>query len=197
MKSTNVKRQNLLITMVIVSCMVFAAGITYAQQGQGNADGQPRQKADGQSRQHQMRGGGPLAGMIKALNLTEDQKPKVMEILKANRDKMQAFRKKNGDAMKQFHKDLRQAMENKDYAKLHQLVDQLKTIDADRPTLKDLAAELAPVLTDEQKATLDKEIAKIKEQGPRRHHHRGGDSQGHARQRKGQSRDSQVPANDQ
>lgn len=209
MKPISKKHQNLLMSLAILTCVFLAAGFSFAEsdtttnsdkpqrqrqfQGEGRGPGQGQGQGEGRGQGM----GGPLRGIIEALNLTEDQKPKVQEVLKKHQEQMEAFREKHGDEMEQFRKDLREAMENKDYAKMHTLVDQFKAIDQDRPTLKALADDLRSILTAEQQATLDKKIEEMKANGPGKHMRRGGDGEGQGqgfgerpRRRQGQGQDN-------
>jgi Spy/CpxP family protein refolding chaperone len=190
MKSATFNRKHLLLSMAIVVCTFLAAGVSYAQSDTGNSDrpqrqrqfqgenrgpGQGQGQGKGEGRGQGMRG--PFSEVIEALNLTDDQKAKVKEVLTKHHDQMEAFREKHGDQMQQFREDLRKAMESKDYDAMHKLVDTFKSIDQDRPTLKSLADDLRGILNADQQAIFDKKIEEIKAKGPGKHMRRGGDGE--------------------
>ncbi|MAX23461.1 MAG: hypothetical protein CMJ19_03065, partial [Phycisphaeraceae bacterium] len=124
------------------------------ERGQGQGQGKGEARRDGKR--------GPFGQVLKELNLTEEQQTQVRDIMQKHHEQVEAFREKNGDSFKQVRQQMRQAMEAKDYDKLHTLIDQLKTVEADRPTIKELAADIRNILTDEQKTTFDAKAEEMK-----------------------------------
>jgi Spy/CpxP family protein refolding chaperone len=192
MKSTTPSRHHMLFSLAILLCMTAAASWTFAQatddggdrpqrqrQFQGEGRGPRQGQGDGEGRQGKQ--GGPFGDVLKALNLTEEQQTQVREIMQKHHDQVEAFREKNGESFKKIRGQMRDAMEEKDYDKLHSLVDQLKTVEADRPTIKELAAEIRNVLTDEQKATFDAKTEEMKNnRGKHMRRGPGNDGEGNA-----------------
>lgn len=189
MKSTSKNRQSVLLSMVIALCVLLAGSYTFAETDTSSTDRPQRQRqAQGEGRSQRQGQGegkargdgprGPFAEVIKELNLTDTQKEQVKTIMTKHHELVETFREKNGDQFKELRGQMRQAMENKDYDKLHTLIDQLKVIDKDRPSIKSLVTDIRNVLTDEQKAIFDKKADEIKaNHGKRMRRGSGGEGQ--------------------
>ncbi len=172
MKSTTPTRQHLFFSLAILLCMTMAAGWSFAEttdggerpqrqrQFQNGERGQGQGQGKGEARREGKRG--PFGQVLKELNLTEEQQTQVRDIMQKHHEQVDAFREKNGEQFREVQGQIRDAMQAKDYDKLHTLIDQLKTVEADRPTIKDLAADIRNVLTDEQKATFDAKAEEMK-----------------------------------
>tara|TARA_Y100000589_G_scaffold310352_1_gene328647 strand:- start:1077 stop:1655 length:579 start_codon:yes stop_codon:yes gene_type:complete len=154
-----------MMSMIVALCVLLAAGFSFAQsessssdrpQRQGQRDGQRQGPRDGEGR------GGPFGQVLKELELSEEQMQQVKTIMQKHREQVEAYREKNGDQAQQLRKDFRQAMEDKDYDKLHTLIDQLKTVDKDRPSMTEMAAEVRGVLNAEQQKIWDAKAEEMK-----------------------------------
>ena len=179
----------------------MAAGLSYAQSTTDDAprsqrkfqgEGQRQGQAQGQ-RQHR---NGPFADLLKDIDLTEDQMAQVKEVLTKHRGEVESFREKNGDAAKELHKNMRNAMMSKDYDTVHQVVDQIKVLDKDRPTIKAVADDIRSLLTSEQQVIFDKKIQEVKNNRPQKQMRGGGgqrcldDANKGQRSRRGQGRNA-------
>jgi Spy/CpxP family protein refolding chaperone len=98
------------------------------------------------------------------LNLTEEQKPKVKEILKAHHEEAEKFRQEHKEEFEALREKARQAREEGDREAMKKVHEDLKALMDKGPggPLKALE-KIKPVLTAEQNATLDKMMADMRE----------------------------------
>ena len=177
MKNRTLKCRELLTTLSVVACLFMTGSMIYAEDAprpqarQGQGEGR---QARGEGREHK----GPFGDMFKELALTEEQQAQVKEVMQKHREQVEAFREKNGEQIKKVHQDMRSAMMNKDYDAAHKVIDQIKELDKDRPSLSSVVNDLKGILSSEQLAVVEKKIEEIKNNPrPKRMHKRHGDSE--------------------
>lgn len=210
MKSTSKHSKSMLLSLTVALCMLLAVSYTYAEsdttssdrpqrqrQFQGEGKGLRQGQGDGEGRGAGPRG--PFNEVIEQLNLTDAQKEQVKQIMTKHHEQVEAFREKNGEQFQELRGQMRDAMEEKDYDKLHSLIDQLKAVEKDRPTIKQLASEIRAVLTEEQQKIWDAKAEEIKNNRGK-HMRRGpggdGEQQGENGQRQRRRDGQQRPAQD-
>ena len=97
---------------------------------------------------------------MKDLNLTQDQKGKVHEIMKAQHEKSKDWRAAHAEELKEIEDQMKA---------LHERRRKLMK-DAPKPT--DAFAQIRPLLDAEQQEALDKKIERIKQRMQQQHGHR-------------------------
>lgn len=181
MKNRTLKCRDLLATLSVVACLLMAGSMTYAQPSTEDSPRQQRRQGQGEGRQARGEGHGhkgPFGDMFKELELSEEQRTQVKEVMQKHRDQVEAFREKNGDQIKKVHQDMRSAMMNKDYDAAHKVIDQIKELDKDRPTFSSVLTDFKGILSSEQLAVVEKKIEEIKNNPrPKRMRKRHGDSE--------------------
>jgi len=96
---------------------------------------------------------GHYAIMAKQLDLTDEQRAKLEELLKANKDAMGAWYKENGKEYKEISKALREARKAKNADAVKELSAKLKPLRKDRADLaKAFTGQINGILTPEQLA---------------------------------------------
>ena len=120
--------------------------------------GQPNRRFGGGRDRSQNGRRGMMRQLLSELELTEDQKPKISEMVREHRSRLKQWRSEHADEMKQINKQLRQLK-----AKRRRLV-------ADAPKLQSILKQIRPLLTDEQQQLLDQRIQRLKQAGGKRGH---------------------------
>ena len=187
MKTKSINRQHLLLSLSVVICLFMAVGLSYAESNQSDAPRQQR-KFQGQERgqrQGQRQGKdrsqtqhSPFRTILKELNLTEDQRAQIKEVVQNHREQFATFREENGDAIKEWHMNMRQAMKNKDYPAMHNLIDQLEVLEKNRPTFQSLRDDIRSILTSDQQVIFDKKVEELKNKRSKKHMRRRGGQDG-------------------
>ena len=104
--------------------------------------------------------GGGIQKVIARLNLTADQQARI----KAIRESFKSANAGTIEQIKTLHTQLRTARQNKDEAQVKSLREQIKgKMESMRPAREQMIAQIKAVLTAEQRAELEKMMARHKE----------------------------------
>lgn len=117
-------------------------------------------------------GRGPGAAIVDALrdlNLSEEQKNKVREILSSHHEKVKAHREAHSEELAKLRQEFQAAREAKDHEKVKQLAEQRRKIMEGVPKPADLINEVKAVLTPDQAKTFDALLEDAREQMAERH----------------------------
>ncbi len=161
---------------------VFATGLliapAYAQDGAGESNDRPAAESkEGKPDRGERKGKhgphgdrGPrghghrfIRALFKDIDLTEDQRVEVREIMEAGRDEMEAWRDEHRDQIKALREQMREAHQAGDDEKAAEVREQLRTLFESRPKPEDRADEIREVLTPEQTEQFDQNIEAIKQ----------------------------------
>lgn len=146
------------LTLMIVGLMSVPA-LARGDRGDRGVGGEGERAArqkQGERRAHGPRDHGhPILGVLRKLDLTEEQKQKVQQIMKGHRESAEQWREQNREKMKQLLEQLRQAKKSGDEDKAEQIKEQIKTLTQQDGGPGDLIDDIKGVLTDEQKAKLE------------------------------------------
>lgn len=122
----------------------------------GNADGK---RFNGEHKR-----GDAIQKLLVSLNLTEDQKAKVKDIMVEAHTARQEWQKANGEQLKAIQKEMTDAKEAKDKDKMKEAFGKMKDLRATMPKPMENIAKIRDVLTADQQATFDAKIKELKEQ---------------------------------
>jgi Spy/CpxP family protein refolding chaperone len=156
------------IKIAILSlCITFTGA--WAQNGpkRGERPDGPRNGArrGGPDRQEGQRRGGPqdhaahFRKALQGLDLTEDQRKQIQEIMAGQREGAEAFREANKDKFEAFRERMKKARESKDREAFAAIRKEMAELHKDAPRPDGLREEILEILTDEQRQALKEKAA--------------------------------------
>lgn len=174
------------IALLIAACAMFAAGSIVQAEPSDAPEGDSTAEADrplkGPNVDTQRRGprarmgedgkrkgprhhpGQVFRHLLRDLDLSDEQKTEIRDILKANGDKMREYRESNKEKIDEIREQMKAAREAKDREKMKQLHEQLKAIHEGRPVkMGEVTDQIRTKLTAEQRETFDERVAEMKE----------------------------------
>jgi len=179
------------IAMLLTTCAFVLAGSTvYAEPGDADSVDEPKAtdrdrplrgpKADGEKRGPRARMGedgerkargprhhhpGPIfRHLLEGLELSDQQKTEIRDVLKNNGEKMRQYHEANKEKFEGIREQMKQAREDKDREKMKQLYEQMKQFHEGRPVKpEDVVQQIRTKLTPEQRETFDKRVEELKE----------------------------------
>lgn len=111
-----------------------------------------------------------LERLLGTLNLTDQQKAQIKEILAAFKKDVDAWRAQHQDELQKIHAEIRAAREAKDKEKVQAAMKKLHTLLETAPKPREMLEKIKAVLTPEQKQKFEAELKEIRE---KRLEHRG------------------------
>lgn len=129
---------------------------------EGDRPHRPDGPGDGEHRP-----GERIMGLLKDLNLTDDQKGKVHEIVAAFGEEMKKFHEEHKAELEPLFEKMKAAREAKDREAAMAVGKQIREIMEKGPNPRDLIEKISAVLTPEQAAKLKEKAAAMRPDGPR------------------------------
>lgn len=167
-------------SMAAATVAVLAAGATlWAAQDKDTATTQPRERDV--LRGPRMKGeGGPgsfrgdrqqmrhraLMGVLRELDLTDEQREKIRALAADGRQAMEAWRQEHETELTELREQIADAREARDREKLKGLHEKMKVLHASLPEKARLLERIKEVLTDEQRQKLEQRLEELREQRP-------------------------------
>ena len=145
---------------IVIVTVLAMAGVVMADDKPAASGDAPKQQGPGGPGAR--RRGNPLEGILAKLNLSDDQKAKVGDIMKAHKDAMDKYREEHKTEFEAVRAKMKEAREAKDQDKMKEAYAEMRKLMEAGPSLKDLADKIREVLTDEQKKTFDEAVAEMK-----------------------------------
>ena len=156
------------LAMVCVATL-FMAGMAMAQPAAGGGGGRGGGRGAGAGMFQQ----DPFQQTIAALgdlnlqpdfNLTKEQKEKLQGIRDDVKKAAAKWRTDNADALKKLQDDSREAMQGQDREKMREIMTKRQELMQTQPKTDDAAKQVTALLTEDQKAALEKKIAERREE---------------------------------
>lgn len=138
-----------------------------AQDGERGPKGDKADKGDrkrhGEGKHHERSPRRMMKALFKDVDLTEDQREQVREIMGAGREEMEAWRDEHRDEMEDLRAQMREAHENKDKEQAAAVREKMQQLFESRPKPEDRADEIRQILTPEQTEQFDANLEQIKQ----------------------------------
>jgi len=153
------------LMMVAVVAAAAMMGSAWAQDTKPSTDGNG--KAANCHRGH--------GELFKGVNLTDDQKPKVKDIMTKQKTAIEAWRKENGPKLKDLHEKMVQARKDKDEASIKSTKADIQKIWESRKALHEsLMKSLGGVLTADQMTKVKENFKECRAERGQGQRHKGG-----------------------
>ena len=174
---------NRLLTLLMTPVLAMSLSIGATQLRAEGGDGDARQgQRDGErgDKGHKGKRGHPMMhALLKGIELSEEQRESIKEIMKAHHEKRRAFHEANKDKMQSLKAKMKEARANKDKEAMSEAHEEFKTLMQDAPKPTDAAEDIRAELTADQQATFDDNLDDVREKIKQRH------SQGKGKGKKG------------
>lgn len=161
--------------LVLASVLALTGGVAMAERGEGPGDGDGARKhhRDGDGKRHRgERGdrgsrGDRRAEMGKRLfggmELDDDQKAQIQEIMKAHGEERKAWHEANKDQFQALREKMREAHKAEDQEAAQAVRDEIKALMESAPKPDDSHGQIRALLNEEQQATFDERVTKMRE----------------------------------
>jgi Spy/CpxP family protein refolding chaperone len=124
-----------------------------ARPGRGNDTAAARRERP--QRRQSDREGEPMRELIGTLNLSDEQRQQVQQIMETHRQAIENWRSENGDKLEDLHKQMAEARKAGEKEKIEELREKVRALIESRKALNEqMMKQLGEVLTEEQMAKL-------------------------------------------
>jgi len=176
--------------LVLASVLAMTGGVAMAEQdsaGPGDGDRARKQHKDGEGRQRGERGergergdrgprgdrGDIARRLFGGMDLSDDQKAQIKDIMKAHGDERKAWHEANKDAFEALREKMRAARKSEDKDAGQAVRDEIKALMDSAPKPDASHDQVRALLNEEQQATFDERIEKMRERMEKMKENRG------------------------
>lgn len=194
-------------SLILASVLAVSSGYVFAQNDNpGPKDGErpAKRQADGKQKPGEPGERGPRGPrdgdrmhrmLFEGMELTDDQKAQIKEIMQAHGEERKAWHEEHKDEFQALKDKMREAREAKDKEAADAVREETKALMGSAPKPDAVHDEIRAVLTEDQQAIFDERVAKMRERADQWRERRGegGPSDGHPPHGPGMGPDGDGP----